>query len=478
MRRRMRAGGVAFLLMFWAGFSVRGDQQSGLSGATPERARARDLLREFVEINTTPANGSTRAAEAAAVQLRSAGFPAADVFVGGPRPEKHNLVARLRGRTPAKPILLIAHLDVVDAPREGWSPGLDPFQLTERDGFLYGRGVLDNKAAVAGLVANLIRLKAEGFVPRRDIIVALTADEESGSSNGITWLLANRRELIDAAFCLNLDAGGGQMENGRRARMTIQTSQKANLSFRAETKSPGGHSSMPIRDNAIYRLSAGLSRLADHDLPFRFNETTRTYFERSAAAESGSIAVDMRAVAKDPPDLDAAKRLAAASPYFNSILRTTCVATRMAAGHADNALPQTASAIINCRLFPGDTLEFVRGALAEILDDPQISLIPMGSGQTGPASQLLPEVMVPVERISAEMWPGIPVLPVMDPWSGDSLQMRRAGFPTLGVSGTFSDDLDNPHGANERLAVNSFYESVEFLCRLIKAMTGDAPMDN
>jgi acetylornithine deacetylase/succinyl-diaminopimelate desuccinylase-like protein len=185
--------------------------------------------------------------------------------------------------------------------------------------------------------------------------------------------------------------------------MTIQTSQKANLSFRAETKSPGGHSSMPIRDNAIYRLSAGLSRLSDHDLPCRFNETTRTYFERSAAAEHGSIAADMRAVAKDPPDLEAARRLAAASPYYNSILRTTCVATRMEAGHADNALPQTARATINCRIFPGDTLEFIRGALAEILDDPQISLTPMGSGQAGPASLLLPEVMVPVERISAEM---------------------------------------------------------------------------
>jgi acetylornithine deacetylase/succinyl-diaminopimelate desuccinylase-like protein len=218
---RIRAMGVALLLLFWAGVSVRGDQQSASSGTADKRVRARDLLREFVEINTTPANGSTRAAEAAAAQLRFAGFPASDIFVGGPRPEKHNLVVRLRGRTPAKPILLIAHLDVVDAPPEGWSPGLDPFRLTERDGFLYGRGVLDDKAAVAGLVANLIRLKAEGFVARRDIIVTLTADEESGNSNGVTWLLANRRELIDAAFCLNLDAGGGQMENGRRARMTI-----------------------------------------------------------------------------------------------------------------------------------------------------------------------------------------------------------------------------------------------------------------
>jgi acetylornithine deacetylase/succinyl-diaminopimelate desuccinylase-like protein len=233
---------------------------------------------------------------------------------------------------------------------------------------------------------------------------------------------------------------------------------------------------MPVRDNAIYRLAAGLTHLAEHDLPFRFNETTRAYFERSSAVESGSMAADMRAIAKDPPNLEAAKRLAAASPYYNSILRTTCVATRMEAGHADNALPQTARAIINCRIFPGDTLEFVRGALAEILGDAQVSLTPMGSGQPSPASSLLPEVMEPVERVSREMWPGIPVLPVMDPWAGDSMQMRRAGFPTFGVSGTFSDDLDNPHGANERLAVDAFYDSVEFLYRLIKAMTGEAPI--
>lgn len=473
MRTRLRATRILALSLFWAGLPARGDQQSGASAAPPERALARDLLQELVEINTTPAYGCTRAAEAMAARLRSAGFSGSDVLITGPRPEKQNLVVRLRGRAQAKPILFIAHLDVVDAPREGWSAGLDPFRLTERDGFFYARGVLDDKHAVAGLVANLIRLRAEGFVPDRDIVVALTADEEGGNANGVSWLLANRRELVDSAYCLNLDAGGGQMEKGRRLRMTVQTSQKTNVSFRAETKSLGGHSSLPVKDNAIYRLAAGLTRLAEHDLPFRFNETTRAYFERISGFESGTVAADMRAVAKNPPDLEAARRLAAASPYYNSILRTTCVATRMEAGHADNALPQMARAVINCRVFPGDTLEFVRGTLAQILADPEIALTPAGSGQPSPASPLLPEVMGPVERLSQEMWPGIPVLPVMDPWAGDSAQMRRAGIPTFGVSGTFSDDLDNPHGANERLAVDAFYESVEFLHRLMKTLAVD-----
>ena len=225
-------------------------------------------MRELVEINTTPAYGCTKAAEAMAARLRSAGFSTSDVLLLGPRPEKQNLIVRLRGQAQAKPILLIAHLDVVDAPREGWSAGLDPFRLTERDGFFYGRGVLDNKHAAAGLVATLVRLRAEGFVPGRDIVVALTADEEGGNSNGVSWLLANRRELIEPAYCLNLDAGGGQIENHRRVRMTVQTSEKTYVSFRAETKSPGGHSSLPVADNAIYRLAAGLTRLAAQGLPF------------------------------------------------------------------------------------------------------------------------------------------------------------------------------------------------------------------
>jgi acetylornithine deacetylase/succinyl-diaminopimelate desuccinylase-like protein len=465
-------------LVFWlfmAAHSATGDQVPAAPALSSEHAFARDLLRELIQINTTPANGCTRAAEAMAARLRSAGFSDSDVLIGGPRSERQNLVVRLRGSPKAKPILLIAHLDVVDAPREGWLPGLDPFQLAERDGFFYGRGVLDVKEAVAGLVAGLIRLRAEGFVPNRDIIVALTADEETGPANGVSWLLANRREWIDAAYCLNLDAGGGQIVDGKRVRLTVQTSQKTNMNIRAETKSPGGHSSMPGKSNAIYRLSAGLARLSEHDLPFRFNETTRAYFARAAAAESGQTAADMRSVANDPPDLDAARRLAAASPYYNSLMRTTCVATRIEGGSADNALPQSARAVINCRIFPDDTAENVRAWLIQTLADPEINLIGGGGSLPSPASPILPEVMGAIEHLSHEIWPGVAVLPVMDPWAGDSAQMRRAGIPTYGASGVFSDDSGNEHGANERISFVAFYDSIEYIYRLMKMVAADPP---
>jgi len=461
------ASWATVVLAFGLGSPVLPGQEAGPSGQT----FARDLLRELVEIDSTLAFGSTAAAKAMAARFRSAGFPESDMVLAGPTPDKQNLVVRLHGKGAAPPILLIAHLDVVDAPREGWSPGLDPFRLTERDGFFYGRGVLDMKNGVAGLVATLIRLRAEGFVPSRDIIVALTADEEGGNANGVYWLLANHRDWIDAAYCLNLDAGGGQIEKGRRLRMTVQTSEKTNVSFQAQTKNQGGHSSLPVKENAIYQLAKGLARLSERDLPFRFNETTRLYFERMAAIETGQVAADMKAVAKDPPDLEAAGRLAAVSPYYNAILRTTCVATRIEGGHASNALPQTAAAVINCRLFPGDTVESVRGALTEILADPGIAVRTMAAGRPAPASPLIPEVMGAVEKVTQEMWPGMPVFPVMDPWASDSISLRRAGLATFGVSGVFGElDVGNAHGANERIPVDAYYDSVEFLYRLLKAL--------
>ena len=438
----------------------------------PGQTFARDLLRELVEIDSTSAFGSTAAAKAMAARFRSAGFPESDIILAGPTPDKQNLVVRLHGKGAARPILLIAHLDVVDAPREGWSPGLDPFRLTERDGFFYGRGVLDMKNGVAALVATMIRFRAEGLVPSRDIIVALTADQEGGNANGVYWLVANHRDWIDAAYCLNLDAGGGQTEKGRRLRMTVQTSEKTNVSFQAQTKNQGGHSSLPVKENAIYQLAKGLARLSERDLPFRFNETTRLYFERMGAIETGQVAADMKAVAKDPPDLEAAGRLAAASPYYNSILRTTCVATRIEGGHANNALPQTASAVVNCRIFPGDTVEFVRDALTQILADPGIAVRTMAAGRPAPASPLMPEVMGAVEKVTHAMWPGMPVFPVMDPWASDSISLRRADLAAFGVNGTFGElDLGNAHGANERIPVDAFYENVEFLYRLLKALT-------
>ena len=479
MRTLTRRIGVVSLLLLGGRLLAQENRTTVAPVVSSGQAFARGLLRELVEIDTIPARGCTQAAEAMAARLRSAGFADPDVRLLGPRPDRQNLVVRLRGRTQAKPILLIAHLDVVDAPREGWSAGLDPFRLIERDGFFYGRGVLDDKCQAAMLVANFIRLRAEGFVPDRDIVVALTADEEAGNANGVYWLVATRRDLMDVAYCLNLDGGGGQMEKGRRLRMTVQTCEKANVSFRAETSNSGGHSSLPDKDNAIYRLAAGLTRLASYQFPFRFNETTRAYFEHLSQIETGVVAADMKAVAKDPPDLEAAKRLAADSTFHNAILHTTCVATRLEAGHADNALPQFARAVINCRVFPGDTVEFVRSTLVEVLADPGIKLTLMYAGQPSPVSPLLPEVMGSIEKLSREMWPEIPVLPVMDPWASDSARLRRAGIPTFGASGTFGElDLGNAHGTDERLPVEAFDQGVEFLYRLLKSLTGGDLAEN
>ncbi len=439
---------------------------------TEQQQLARDIFRELVEINTTHGFGSTRAAEAAAARLRAAGFTNEDVLVVGARAERGNLVARLRGRGKGKPILFLAHLDVVEARREDWSPEFDPFKFTERDGYFYGRGTVDVKDEAAALVASLIRLKRENYVPERDIIVALTADEETGDANGVDWLLRNRRELVDAAYAINTDAGGGQVEKGRRVRFNVQTSEKASLTFRLEVRNAGGHSSQPVRDNAIYHLSEGLARLAKFDFPVRLNETTRSFFGRMAARESGQMAANMKAVAGNTPDQNAAARLAAASPFYNSMMRTTCVATMLEAGHAPNALPQTARAVVNCRVLPEDTQESVTRTLHEVLADKEITVTAMSDIRASPASPLVPEVIEPVERIAAEMWPDVPVVPVMDPWATDGLYLRRAGIPVYGAPGIFFDiDPIRAHGKDERVGVQAFYEGVEYIYRLMKALT-------
>ena len=436
---------------------------------------AREILKELVEINTTHQFGSTKAAEAMAARLRSAGFPAADVQVLAPEkhPTKGNLIARLRGRGNAKPILFLAHLDVVEARKEDWSDGIDPFQFTERDGFFYGRGTLDVKGEAASLVANLIRLRKEGFVPERDILVALTADEEAGGdAHGVQWLLQNHRNLIDAAYVINTDAGGGQIEKSKHVRYTLQTGEKVFLTFRLEVKSPGGHSSLPVKDNAIYRLANGLTRLAAHDFPAKLNETTRAYFERMSVYETGQVAADMKAVGNMQPDPAAILRLSSVSPLYNSTMRTTCVATMLDAGHAENALPQTARATVNCRLLPGEAPEDVKQTLSKILADEQITITAMNEAVTSPASQLVPEVTQPIERIVAAMWPGVPVVPVMDPWTSDSTPLRRAGFQVYGAAAIFYEiDPIRAHGKDERIGVNEFNEGLEFTYRLMKALT-------
>ncbi len=433
---------------------------------------ARDLLKELVEINTTDSSGSTtKAAEAMAARLRAAGFADEDVKVLGPNPRKGNLVARLHGSGARRPILLLAHTDVVEARREDWS--VDPFVFLERDGYFYGRGTTDMKDQAASWIANLIRYKREGFEPDRDLVVALTADEETGDSNGVEWLLARHRNLIDAEFALN-EGGGGLMENGRYVQNQVQAAEKVYLSFRLEATSPGGHSSLPTHDNPIYHLSRGLARLAEFDFPVRLNPITRAFFERTARLERGQVAADMRAMTVKKPDAGAIRRLSRVA-YYNALMRTTCVATRVEAGHADNALPQAARAVVNCRLLPDDSPDGVRTTLVNVLADSRIAVTPMGAPDVGPASPLAPEVMRAIEGATSSMWPGVPVIPVMGTGATDGRTLRKAGIPTYGTSGLFEDVSDTrSHGRDERVGIRQFYEEQEYLYRLVKALSTPA----
>jgi len=451
--------------------SAISNQQSTI-GTAHDRL-ARDILKELVEIDTTDSIGdNTKAAEAMAARLKAAGVPTDDVRVLGPNPRKGNLVARLRGTGKARPILLLAHLDVVEARKEDWSPDLDPFRFIEREGFFYGRGTTDDKAMAAIWIANLIRYTQEGLVPDRDLIVALTSDEEGGDYNGVDWLLQNHRPLIEADYCLN-EGGGGDLKKGRRLTNNVQAAEKVYLSFRLEARNPGGHSSLPTKDNAIYHLAGGLARLAAYDFPVRLSEVTRGYFARMAAVETGQTAADMKAVSQPTPDPDAVKRLADQSPWYNAQIRTTCVATRLEGGHADNALPQTARATVNCRMLPGADPKEIAQTLVRVLDDDKITVTPIGQPRPSQPSPLRPDVMGPIERVTSEMWPGVPVVPTMSTGATDGLYLRNAGIPVYGVDGIFTDvDDTRAHGRDERLGAKEFYEGREFLYRLVKALAG------
>ncbi len=441
----------------------------GLAEEDAPNQLVREIYKELIEINTTDSNGdTTKAAQAVAARLKAAGFPEADMQVLGPHPRKGNLIARYRGTGKRKPLLLLAHLDVVEALREDWS--LDPFKLTEKDGFFYGRGTGDDKAMAAIWVATFIRLKQERYQPDRDLIMALTADEEGGDYNGVKWLVKNHRELIDAEAAIN-EGGGGQIKNGKHMLNAVQASEKVYQSYRLEVTNAGGHSSRPTRDNAIYHLSEGLARLAKFDFPVNLNEVTTAYYQKMAALQAGQMSADMKAVAKKQPDRAAVARLSA-SPYDNALMRTTCVATRLEGGHADNALPQTARAVVNCRVLPGESVNEVQATLIRILNDSKIAVIPMDDAKPSDPSPLAPGIMGPIEKITSEMWPGVPAVPVMSTGATDGLYLRNAGIPTYGVSGLFSDIDDNrAHGKDERLGVREFYEGREFLYRLVKALS-------
>jgi acetylornithine deacetylase/succinyl-diaminopimelate desuccinylase-like protein len=428
---------------------------------------AREIFEQLIEINTTDSVGDcTAAASAMAARLKAAGFADQDVKVLGPHPRKGNLVARLRGTGARRPILLLAHLDVVEARREDWS--FDPFKFLERDGYYYGRGASDDKAMAAIFVANLIRYKQEGFKPDRDIIVALTADEEGGDYNGVDWLLKNHRDLIEAEFGLN-EGGGGAIRHGRKLFNAVQASEKIYQSFLLEVKNKGGHSSRPVRDNAIYHLAAGLQRLAAFDFPVNLNEVTRAYFERVSKIEGGETAAAMKGVIRNPPDAKSVAYLGNI-PAYNATMRTTCVATMLEAGHAENALPQTARATVNCRILPTETAEQTRQTLVKVVGDSRVSITPIREPKPSLPSPLVAEVMRPIEAITEQMWPGVPVIPTMSAGATDSLYLRNAGVPMYGVSGIFSDiDDSRAHGRDERIAVKSFYEGQEYLYWLVKA---------
>ncbi|HET6577586.1 MAG TPA: M20/M25/M40 family metallo-hydrolase [Gemmatimonadales bacterium] len=431
---------------------------------------ATTILEQLVEIPTTDSAGNTRrAADAMAHRLLAAGFPAADVKVIEVPRGTFALVARYRGKagSTSKPILMLAHLDVVPARREDWS--FDPFVFRELDGWYYGRGVLDNKAGDAILVANFIRWRREKWTPSRDLIIALTGDEETASAS-IQGLLAEHRDLIDAAYALNTDAGGGELRDGKPVAFSVQTAEKVYQTYHLEATSPGGHSSVPMPGNAIYRLSQGLLRLAHHDFPVGLNETTRSYFERSAPGAPPAVGRDMRAAAAG--DTAAARRLSAAEPVYNALLHTTCVATRLAAGHADNALPQSAVATVNCRVLPGEALGGVQAALERVLADTAIHVTAVErSAPPGPASPLRADVMQPIERLVARMWPGAVVVPEMSTGATDGSYVRGQGIPTYGVSAVFDviDDI-RAHGRDERIGVKAFHDAGEFWNRLVREL--------
>jgi acetylornithine deacetylase/succinyl-diaminopimelate desuccinylase-like protein len=433
-----------------------------LCAQQPRQQLARDIFKQLIEINTTDSVGdNTRAAEAMATRFRAAGYPEQDIRILGPAPRKQNLVLRLHGTGAARPVLFIGHLDVVEANRSDWS--FDPFVFREQDGYFYGRGTSDMKGDDAVLVTMFLRLKQEGFQPVRDMILALTCDEEGGTANGIDWLVTNHRDLIDAEFCVNSDGGGGDIKNGRRIYMSMQAAEKVFLSFKLEVTNAGGHSSLPTKDNAIYHLAEGLARLAKFDFPVRLFDVTRASFERMAPFYEGQLGADMKAVVGNPLDEGVVARLSAL-PQYNAQLRTTCVATMLSGGHAENALPQSATAVVNCRVLPVDRAEDVERTLNQVLGDPKIKVSVMKPPKPVAYKPISPAVWSAVTAATSKSWPGLSVIPQMSTGASDGIYLISAGIPTYGISGIFGDEDDvRAHGRDERVLMKSFDEAIDFM---------------
>ncbi|MGJ5815847.1 M20/M25/M40 family metallo-hydrolase [Paludibaculum fermentans] len=435
----------------------------------PEQRLARVIYQEMIEVKSGFTTGSTTPiAESVAARFKAAGFPVEDIFVGGAIPTKANVVVRYRGTGARKPLLLLAHTDVVEAKREDWT--VDPFVFLEKDGYFYGRGTSDDKAQAAVWVATLLRLKRENYRPDRDLILALTADEEGGGPyNGVNWLIEKHRALIDAEYALN-EGARGMMVGGKRVEHQIGLAEKQFLNLRWEVRNKGGHSARPVPDNAIYHLAAALQRLSGFEFDFALNEVTREYFRQSAKMEASGLAADMARVAEG--DRAAMRRVAAASAPLNAMLRTTCVATQLEGGHATNALPQLAAANVNCRLLPDDSVESVVAQLTKLVGDDQVKISVTTNEGASPVSPLRDDIMKAFTRITDTMWPGVITVPSMAVGGTDGRYLRSAGIPTYGVQGFFLDRDDvRAHGRDERMPVKSFYEGQTFLYEFVKALS-------
>ena len=447
--------------------------QTPANGSRPDQVAFRALYKELVETNTTASVGNcTLAAEKMAARMKAAGFPDGDltIFVAPEYPKNGGLVAVYPGSDPkAKAILLLAHIDVVEAKREDWTR--DPFTLIEEGGYFYARGASDMKAQAAIWVDTLIRYRQEGFHPRRTIKIALTCGEEGGSPfNGASWLVQNRRELIDAAFALNEGGGGSLDASGKRIAHGVEAGEKTSQSFTLETTNPGGHSSRPTPDNAIYQMVDALARVRDYRFPVHLNDVTRGYLAQMSKIVGGETGAAMTALVRNPLDAGA-DALLSRDPSINNILRTTCVATMLSAGHAQNALPQRATATVNCRIFPGETRGQVRATLVKIVADPGVKVSPIDSARAESEAPipLTPQVMGPIEKLTAQMWPGVPVVPMLLAPATDGKALAAGGIPTYGVSGLFFEpDLGRIHGLNERIGVTALYEGRDFLYKLVK----------
>jgi acetylornithine deacetylase/succinyl-diaminopimelate desuccinylase-like protein len=466
----MRNTGLVLIAGFVAGYSIAPAAADPAPPATQQLTR--DVYKQLVEINTTQSVGDTyAAAQAMAKRLIDAGFPRADVQAFQTAPKRGNLVARLRGTGKRKPLLLVAHIDVVEAKREDWTT--DPFKLVEKDGYFYGRGTGDDKFMATAWVVNMIRWKKEGYKPDRDLILVLETDEEISDRNGlgITWLIKNHRDLIDAEYALN-EGGGVGVKEGRPFANSVQTAEKLFQSFWLETRNSGGHSSQPRKDNAIYQLADGLARLEKFEFPVQLNDTTRAYFEKLSAVETGQLSADMKSLVSPRPDPAAIARLTEKPPY-NAQLRTTCVATRLEGGHADNALPQLARAMVNCRILPGQRVDEVQKTLERVLADPKIAISLAAHDSGSEPSVINKELGAAIETLTPKFWPGVSAMPTMSAGATDGRFLRNAGIPTFGHSGLASDIFDvRAHGKDERVSVKAMFEGEQYLYELVKALSG------